>query len=1134
MNRKLRNSHTKVGFGLASSLVVLAGALASHAATAQDATVAPDTTLTEEIIVTGTRANLQNAQDIKREADTFVDALSAEDIGSLPDRSVLEALQRLPGVSIERFAGPDDPDHFSVEGSGALIRGMTQTRSEFNGRDSFTASSGRGLSFQDVSPELMGGVDVYKNQTADMIEGGIGGTITLRTRKPFDSANRQMAFNIDYSYGDKAEQWSPTVSGLFSDRWETAAGEFGFLISVADSQLYGESHGIQSDAYSQYYAENLNDESNANYSYSRLWESGILPGAERFVEGAAIDERPTVWMPNSANLTQKYDDRKRQGLTTSMQWQNLDETIRVTGEYIRSDSNLTWDENAIKYQGGYPLNSGNLRSAPLDGTSITFDDDGVFQSGTLKFVEWLQSGNGDHAPGSGTSGYQFGAKVQPDSRVVITESLVEDMSLNAEWQPTDKLELSFDYQYIQAESSQDDIWLMLGTFAGQEFDISGDTPTLTFIEPWFGHRDANRTDFYRDYPGFSDDPEGDANYFQDPNNYFWRAAMDHYERSEGVSAAMRIDGTYHFNDEHLIKSVSAGVRYADREQIVRRTSYNWNSVAPEWSSAARAGWVMDEEYASQYQYLEYTDWSDFHGGDAFHVEGNQTIHPSGEFVRMLMGANPERELIVSRDSENNPVGAWEEERLPARSGVDTEYGLFTPGDISYTREQNEAFYMRLDFAGDEDLRFSGNVGFRYATLTRQADGAVVYPDLIPQHAAPADIDIPLTSASVISYLDQQVANGIFPDITAARGDAINQWVGEESNYLSDDDRNYGNNAELPTAAKTEFKLFLPSFNLKLELTDDLISRFAISRAAAYPDLGDVRNRVSIGTLNTLASTRLTDLEPLENGDPSPYEGMIDTVSVRGWTGGGGNPFLKPMMSTQYDISLEWYFSDVGQLSGTLFHKNLDDYFVKGSNYQYITNPLSNVTQLVDVDSTINGGNAKMDGFELSYQQFFEGKFEGFGVQATYTYIDASGVPNNQIEFEEEVARDSLDNFNDTGIRVSLDSIPLQGQSKETANLAGIFEKDGWNARLAYNWRSRYLLTTRDVISKAPLFYDDHGQLDGSVFYNVTDSLTVGVQATNLTDSQSKTIMVLNNEMLEAGRSWFVSDRRIALVVKGNF
>src|SRR5690625_6467130 len=77
----------------------------------------------EEIVVSVTRQNLENAQDIKRNASTFVDAISSEDIGSLPDRSVLEAMQRMPGVSIERFQAPDDPDHFGVEGSGAVIRG---------------------------------------------------------------------------------------------------------------------------------------------------------------------------------------------------------------------------------------------------------------------------------------------------------------------------------------------------------------------------------------------------------------------------------------------------------------------------------------------------------------------------------------------------------------------------------------------------------------------------------------------------------------------------------------------------------------------------------------------------------------------------------------------------------------------------------------------------------------------------------------------------------------------------------------------------------------------------------------------------------------------------------------------------
>ncbi len=90
-----------------------------------------DDELIEEILVSGVRKNIKNAQDLKRDAETFVDAISAEDIGELPDVSVLETLQRLPGLVIERFASPNDPDHFSTEGSNVTLRGLPQTRSFF-------------------------------------------------------------------------------------------------------------------------------------------------------------------------------------------------------------------------------------------------------------------------------------------------------------------------------------------------------------------------------------------------------------------------------------------------------------------------------------------------------------------------------------------------------------------------------------------------------------------------------------------------------------------------------------------------------------------------------------------------------------------------------------------------------------------------------------------------------------------------------------------------------------------------------------------------------------------------------------------------------------------------------------------
>lgn len=172
----------------------------------------------EEIVVRGVRGSLQSAQDIKQFSNVIVDSVTAEDIGALADRSVTETLQRVPGVAINRFAAGRDPDHFSVEGSGVVVRGLTYVRSEVNGRDSFTANNGRGLSFADVPPELLIGVDVFKTLSADRIEGGIAGTVNLRTRKPFDTDDTIVAFSLENNYSDFIEESSPTGSFLARDR----------------------------------------------------------------------------------------------------------------------------------------------------------------------------------------------------------------------------------------------------------------------------------------------------------------------------------------------------------------------------------------------------------------------------------------------------------------------------------------------------------------------------------------------------------------------------------------------------------------------------------------------------------------------------------------------------------------------------------------------------------------------------------------------------------------------------------------------------------------------------------------------------------------------------------------------------
>ena len=221
-----------------ASSIALCAAQPVFAQSAEQSDKAPESAEAEDaIIVTGFKKSLESAQNIKRDADTFVDVITAEDIGALADRSVAEALQRVPGVNISRFEQRNDPDRFSVEGSGVIIRGLPFVRSELNGRDIFSANGGRELSFNDVSPELLGRVEVFKNNTADMIDGGISGTVNLVTRKPLDKRGFHIAGTVEGNYGDLAKEWSPGFSVLGSNTFETGIGTFGIQLAYAQSEL---------------------------------------------------------------------------------------------------------------------------------------------------------------------------------------------------------------------------------------------------------------------------------------------------------------------------------------------------------------------------------------------------------------------------------------------------------------------------------------------------------------------------------------------------------------------------------------------------------------------------------------------------------------------------------------------------------------------------------------------------------------------------------------------------------------------------------------------------------------------------------------------------------------------------------
>ncbi|WP_346837646.1 TonB-dependent receptor [Microbulbifer sp. SAOS-129_SWC] len=363
----------------------------------------------EEVVVTGQRASILSAQSIKRDATTIVDSIVASDIGKLPDRSISEALQRVPGVTVSRYDNMSDPEHFAGEGAGVAVRGLSQVRAELNGRDIFSASGGRSLSFDDVPAELMGGVDTYKSPSADMIEGGLGGTVNLRTRMPFDSDEQLVSFTVKGNYGDMIGETNGEYSGLYSDRWQTGIGEIGLLVDVSSSDL----------------------SSRADNVYTRA-----------FFARDDIEDGKTVYVPRGVDWRRNDYQRKRKGEYLALQWAPNDD-IEAFATAFRSEHDQRWDEAGFFTDTGGGL---GLFLPTKGADDWTYNSNGVMQSGTLTTAQ----GNG----------VPFGTSTRYSSN----NSVTTDFSAGFEWQATERLSIKSDLQYVKSTATTEDYTLGLVTY----------------------------------------------------------------------------------------------------------------------------------------------------------------------------------------------------------------------------------------------------------------------------------------------------------------------------------------------------------------------------------------------------------------------------------------------------------------------------------------------------------------------------------------------------------------------------------------------------------------------------------------------------------------------------------------------
>jgi iron complex outermembrane receptor protein len=307
--------------GGASGLAVsLALAAASGAAQAQDAAVPAQAAApvasdeVEAVVVTGFRASLASAINLKRSASGVVDAIKAEDIAQFPDLNLAESLQRIPGVAISRING--EGRQISVRGLGSeytrvRINGMEAISTTGGTANSGGTNRGRGFDFNIFASDLFNSIAVRKTASADVEEGSLGATVDLNTARPFDSGKPQLVLSAQSSYNDLARKAGPRLSALASRTWRD--GTIGALISVAyeDRRLLEEGANITRWTYGG---------SNGGFN-----AASTLPGYTL----AQINDTNTataLYHPRIPAYV-SYDIRsKRFGASGSLQWKPTDNT----------------------------------------------------------------------------------------------------------------------------------------------------------------------------------------------------------------------------------------------------------------------------------------------------------------------------------------------------------------------------------------------------------------------------------------------------------------------------------------------------------------------------------------------------------------------------------------------------------------------------------------------------------------------------------------------------------------------------------------------------------------------------------------------------------------------------------------
>jgi TonB-dependent receptor len=932
----------------------------------------------DDIVVTGIRASLREAVDIKRNAQGVVDAISAEDIGKFPDTNLAESLQRITGVSIDRSNG---------EGSTVTVRGFGPEYNlvTLNGRqmptstlgDGASAPASRSFDFANLASEGIAAVEVYKTGRASVASGGIGSTINIRTPRPLDRPGMRGSIAargvLDTSF-NQGDEITPEVSGIVSSTF--GDDRFGILLSGT----YQRRKASANSANVGFRDGFLGSENN----WGTLPQPGT-PGSERITNRPGPNDVYEV--PQDASYSLIDIDRERINGQLVLQARPTD-TLTATLDYTYSSNRIEARTGSV----GIWFNFGETSSEWTDGPN----------AGPVFYSEQF-------APGKDLS---------YSSALTANKSVNRSLGGNLTWEAPGGVVVSLDAHSSSAESRPTNDYGSSTSIGGaifgvqsQRIDFASDLPVLS----------------YTMYPGIDPlnpsliTPTGNA--FR---NAYFRNDLDQ----------IQLKGRYE-HDGAFLSSIDAGFSFINNEV---RSAYGfiqnetWGGVDPRGQSFGAA--AVPDDFFRQVSLP-----------DKFRGFGN-----NGNLPPAIYTFNFEQMAELLRSQYNicsNP-----------------QTGSVAPGtclaDYVVDRriqEQTISPYVQV------------NAGFDAFGNRANIIAGVRYDETIVKSSA------------------------LVPVPTGSRWTGANEFA-----LVYAQDRDF-------TTFRGRYSNWLPAIDFDIEPVRNVKLRASYSHTITRADYGSLQGGLEI--------------------DSNPRIG--------GGTGRLGNPNLVPFKSMNIDFSAEWYYTRESYISVGFFNKDVRNFIgqtqFEGPAFE-LRNPGSGpryraAVAALGTSDAVRVRDYILRNFPASSE--ITGTTEAGG--ATFLTGNIFGLPEDDL-FNFQIAQpfnsDQTANINgwefaiqhrfwNTGLGVLLNYTMVNGDAtydntldpsigqfaltglSDSANAVAYYDKDGIQARIAYNWRDKFYAGG----AFDPLYVEAYGQVDGSASWEFMRGLTVFVEGINITNASRR-------------------------------